>query len=75
MGDRLTLAADGPFVRFLSGPGSIRIIRNGREFHLAYADSLSLPVRTNRRLPCGSVFLKKFGKYRPWIFSNPIFVS
>jgi len=74
MGDRLTLAADALLSVSCPAPAQIRIIRNGREFHLAYADSLSLPVEQTGVYRV-EVFLKKFGKYRPWIFSNPIFVS
>jgi hypothetical protein len=52
----------------------VRIIRNG----------ILLAEETNKKITLSisetgvyrvEAYLKKYGKYRPWIFSNPIFVK
>ena len=52
----------------------IRLIRNGKLFHEAVGKELSLTLRD-----CGvyriEADLKACGRYRPWIFSNPIYVK
>jgi hypothetical protein len=52
----------------------IRLIRNGKLFHEAAGKELSLTLRD-----CGvyriEADLKAFGRYHPWIFSNPIYVK
>jgi hypothetical protein len=52
----------------------IHLIRNGKLFHETTGKELSLTLRD------GGVYrieadLKVFGRYRPWIFSNPIYVK
>jgi hypothetical protein len=74
MGDSMVLAGQALMFVSLSALALIRILRNGTLIH----------EETNRKvlLPIGEggvyrveVYLKRYRKYRPWIFSNPIFVK
>lgn len=52
----------------------IRLIRNGTLFHNSSGKELCMTIRD-----CGvyriEADLKAFGRFRPWIFSNPIYVK
>ncbi|MDD4357839.1 MAG: hypothetical protein PHN98_11390, partial [Smithellaceae bacterium] len=52
----------------------IRIIRNGREWLHKISGHFSAPVQETGVYRV-EAFLKSAGKFRPWIFSNPIFVQ
>jgi hypothetical protein len=54
-------------------PASIRIIRNGDLFMTVTANELSTAIREPGVYRI-EVYLKVYGRYRPWIFSNPVYV-
>jgi hypothetical protein len=51
----------------------IRIIKNGIVIQETIGDSLSYPVRDTGVYRV-EAYLKAFGSFRPWIFSNPVYV-
>lgn len=53
--------------------GRMRLIRNGELHSEQVGRSLRVTI-TERGLYRIEVHLKRFGRYRPWIFSNPIYV-
>jgi cold shock CspA family protein len=74
MGDLLVLEAEAELCISLPVPALVRIIRNG----------ILLAEETNKKITLSisetgvyrvEAYLKRYGKYRPWIFSNPIFVK
>ncbi|MDD4240150.1 MAG: CehA/McbA family metallohydrolase [Smithellaceae bacterium] len=73
-GERLKLSGSARLSVSCPVSAQIRIIRNGREVHRTAAERLSLPVEKTG-VYRAEVFLKKMGKFRPWIFSNPIFIT
>jgi hypothetical protein len=54
--------------------GKIRIIRNGKLYHEAVSRRIDRPI-DHDGLYRIEVYLRVLGKYRPWIFSNPIYVG
>jgi hypothetical protein len=74
MGDSLNLSDNTQLQVFLPVKARIRIIRNGSAWLQATEKSFSAQV-----LETGvyrvEVYLKSACKYRPWIFSNPIFIE
>ena len=77
--ERLEMGEEAPFIPGeaivkLPGRGSIRVIRNGSLFKRGYGDELSIKV-THKGVYRVEVFRKVplFG-WRPWIFSNPIYL-
>ena len=73
MGDEFRLARPAVLRALFPGPARIRLIRDGVLFHQDAAAELRL------KLDKPGVYrieaeLKAFGRYRPWIFSNPIYV-
>ena len=73
MGDEFILKGEASLNVDLPAPAQIRLVKNGLLFHEAIGKSLSLQIHREgifRVEACLSVF----GKYRPWIFSNPIYV-
>jgi hypothetical protein len=74
MGDSLILTDKAKISIYLPTPALIRIIRNGILLHEETNKELILPIAEKgvyRMEAC----LKRYGKYRPWIFSNPIYVN
>ena len=55
------------------GRALIRIIKNGREWLHAVGSRFSAPVE-EAGVYRVEILLKSAGKFRPWIFSNPVFV-
>lgn len=74
MGDRFKLSGSAQL--FVSCPekAHIRIIRNGEKWLQVISNRLSTPV-VEPGVYRVEVYLKSAGKIRPWIFSNPIFIS
>ncbi len=73
MGDELILDDKTQICISLPGSALVRIIRNGLLLAEATGQEIILPIR-ERGVYRVEAYLKKFGKYRPWIFSNPVFV-
>jgi len=57
----------------LPHPGRVRIIRNGALFHQTTGTDLTAVVR-EPGVYRAEAALRVFGRWRPWIFSNPIYV-
>jgi hypothetical protein len=74
MGDSLSLTNDSCLNVTLPLSATIRIIRNGVVWSEKNQKSLSLKI-TEEGIFRIEVYLKACGKYRPWIFSNHIFVN
>lgn len=73
MGDDFSLNGEAQLKAGLPCRGKIHIIRNGSLFREAVAQSLEC-LLTQGGVYRVEVYLKALGKYRPWIFSNPIYV-
>jgi len=74
MGDRLKLSGLAQLSVSCPEKAHIRIIRNGLEWKEKVTDNFSEPV-DKTGIYRVEVHLKSAGKLRPWIFSNPIFLS
>lgn len=74
MGDDI-LSRD-PLVASVTLPskGKIRLMRNGRLHHEAVSRRMDQPIDDDGLYRI-EVYLRALGKYRPWIFSNPIRVG
>jgi hypothetical protein len=74
MGDEFCLADFAELAVSFPANARIRIIRNGSLLHQRQGTTLSERVREPGiyRIEAD---LRVFGRYRPWIFSNPIYVS
>lgn len=74
MGDGFTLHRSAELKASFPHEARIRLIRNGKLFHEATGKEFFLTLHD-----CGvyriEADLKAFGRYRPWIFSNPIYVN
>jgi len=73
MGDTFTLRGSAQLNVSLPAKALTRIIRNGslwaKEFSLDFSRQISAPGVYRVE-----VYLKIYGKFRPWIFSNPVFI-
>jgi hypothetical protein len=74
MGDSLSLTNDSYLKVTLPLPALIRIIKNGTVWAQEKKISWSLQLKESGIYRV-EVYLKACGKYRPWIFSNHIFVN
>jgi len=74
MGDSLKLSGAANMSVTLPCPACIRILKNGTEWKKVDGDRLEVTL-TEPGVYRTEVFLKSAWKYRPWIFSNPIFVN
>jgi hypothetical protein len=74
MGDTLTLSKNAQLKINLPDTAIIRVIRNGNLLAEDVKKDLILDI-VNSGVYRVEVYLKSFGKYRPWIFSNNIFVN
>ena len=74
MGDEFILHRSAELTASVPHTARIRLIRNGSLFHQTTGKELSLTLREPGiyRIEAD---LKVFGRYRPWIFSNPIYVT
>jgi len=73
MGDEFFLSREAKLRTGLPSRGKIRIMRNGELFQEVIAESLECQL-TQEGIYRVEVYLRAFGRYRPWIFSNPIYV-
>ena len=74
MGDSLELAVNARLNVALPAPALVRVIRDGVLIAEEMSNMIALSV-SQRGVYRVEAYLKKYGKYRPWIFSNPIFVK
>jgi len=74
MGDTFRRTAAAGLDVALPTKGKIRIIKDGRLFHERIAREVHCVVHDSGVYRV-EVELKSYLKYRPWIFSNPIYVS
>jgi hypothetical protein len=72
-GDSFNLSKDARLSVTCPGKARIRIIRNGRELLYKVGSHLSVPIQ-EAGVYRVETFLKSAGIFRPWIFSNPVFV-
>ena len=73
MGDEFLLDRQAVLKVGLPGKGKIRVVRDGTLF----GEEIGRVMKCNiekRGIYRVEVYLKVLGKYRPWIFSNPIYV-
>jgi hypothetical protein len=73
MGDSLLLTDDTQILITLPVPARTRIIRNGALVMEKAGQEICLPLKENGVYRV-EAYLKSYGKYRPWIFSNPIYI-
>jgi hypothetical protein len=74
MGDSLQVTGSGLLSVALPFSGRIHVIRNGRIWKTATGKEFQSSI-DEPGVYRVEVFLKSAWKYRPWIFSNPIFVD
>lgn len=73
MGDSLRLQGKAQILIALPVPALVRIIRNGVLLSEGTGKDIGRTISENGVYRV-EAYLKTYGKYRPWIFSNPIFV-
>lgn len=74
MGDSISLADKAQIYISLPTSALVRIIRNGILLVEETSKDVILPIEEGGVYRV-EAYLKAYGKYRPWIFSNPIFVQ
>ena len=74
MGDSLILGEKARMSISFPVSASVRIIRNGALLAEETGKDIILSIR-EAGVYRVEAYLKRYGKYRPWIFSNPIFVK
>ncbi|MEN6622112.1 MAG: hypothetical protein ABFD50_11245 [Smithella sp.] len=74
MGDSLVLKDKADLFISLPAAARLRIIRNGTLYAQEINSEIELSIR-EQGIYRMEAHLKRYGKYRPWIFSNPIFVK
>ncbi|TFG92527.1 MAG: hypothetical protein E4H15_03495 [Syntrophobacterales bacterium] len=74
MGDEFSLQGDAVLRVMAPEKGKIRIIKDGDMCAEAVEKDISYTV-SQRGIYRVEVYAKIWGKYRPWIFSNPVYVK
>jgi len=74
MGDEFHLKRNAAIHVEVPEKGKIRVVKDGHTFQENVSDVLECTIDKTGMYRV-EVFLKKLGKYRPWIFSNPIYVK
>ena len=74
MGDSMVLGDKAQIFISLPRAALVRIIRNGILLVEQTDKNITLPIGQEGVYRV-EAYLKVYGKYRPWIFSNPIFVQ
>ncbi len=74
MGDSLVMEDRAQICISLPVAALVRIIRDGAVFAEETSKDIILSLRESGVYRV-EAYLKRYGKYRPWIFSNPIFVK
>ncbi len=73
MGDSFVLKDRADAFIALPASALVRIIKNGALIAEKTSSEIMLSIR-EKGIYRVEAYLKQYGKYRPWIFSNPIFV-
>ncbi len=73
MGDSVIWEDKTQIVISLPLPALVRVVKNGALLFEGKGKNISLPVR-EKGIYRVEAYLQAYGKYRPWIFSNPVFV-
>jgi hypothetical protein len=73
MGDSPALTEGTQILINLPVPARVRIIRNGTLVMEKAGQEICLPLKESGVYRV-EAYLKAYGKYRPWIFSNPIYL-
>ncbi len=73
MGDLVNSQAAMKISAELPAPAKIRVIADGRSICEKYAQTCTLEV-TDPGVYRIEAYLKSWGRFRPWIFSNPIYI-
>ncbi len=74
MGDEFSLKGDAVLRVTVPGKGKIRIIQDGHLCAEAVGVNMTYTI-SQRGVYRAEVYAKIWGKYRPWIFSNPVYVK
>jgi hypothetical protein len=74
MGDKFLLHRSAELRAFFPHRARIRLIRNGNLFRQETAKELCVTL-CEPGVYRIEADLKAFGRYRPWIFSNPLYVA
>lgn len=74
MGDTLALRGSATITATVPARARIRLVRNGTLHHQTTGTELSLTV-TESGIYRIEAYLRVYGRWRPWIFSNPVHVT
>jgi hypothetical protein len=74
MGDEFVLDGEARLTATLPAAAKIRIIRNGKPYREEVTHNLTCNI-SKEGVYRVEAYLKKFGKYLPWIFSNHIYIN
>jgi hypothetical protein len=74
MGDEFELDGGAHLATMLPATAKIRIIRNGTSYREEITHNLTCNI-SKKGVYRVEAYLKIFGKYLPWIFSNHIYVN
>lgn len=73
IGDRFLLHEKALLRASLPRPAKIRLIHNGRLIQETFGRTLSHTVQSGGVYRI-EAYLPAFGRYRPWVFANPLYV-
>lgn len=73
MGDEFPLTRNAVLRVTVPGTGKMRIIRDGEPYAEAVGTGMTDTI-SQRGIYRVEVYAKVWGRYRPWIFSNPVYV-
>jgi hypothetical protein len=73
MGDEFSLQGEAVLRVTIPGSGNIRVIKDGQLCCQASGSSIVHTV-SGKGVYRVEAYAKVWGKYRPWIFSNPVYV-
>jgi hypothetical protein len=74
MGDEFILRRSAELTASVPHKARIRLVRNGSSFHQTTGKELAITLREPGIYRI-EAYLNVLGRYRPWIFSNPIYVT
>jgi hypothetical protein len=74
MGDIFFLDQSARFIVNIPTNGHIRVVKDGSIYHEESGRSASCSISQPGAYRI-EVFAKSYGKYRPWIFSNPVYIN
>jgi hypothetical protein len=73
MGDEFLLRERALLSIGVPEEGRISLLRDGEPFSGVTGKTLDVEISERGVYRC-EVFARNFGRYRPWIFSNPIYI-